>query len=757
MATKMPSGGSDRTYRTERKNGAVRFGVASRLFFAFCLVTLATVVVAVVGDSGLREARQTLKTSSDSFSNVSSLLENTTKSLNDTGATLTRVSETLDATVTTMEETSNRVNTLNTVELPAVIAIGAIREALTAVAVGERTLLMRQLYDADIRTEQRSAISQAFSRADAALESFARIEPRLGPEKRDAWQQFLASWKNWQAVHNQLMEQFDKIDDFLERRVRGGFEFEDVAKTAFDIAFGEGQTARDTVNRKLDAVVRLISDSTRESARVASSNTKNATDDAIDAKENMGSATRQLGGFMTQMDVVSREVRQTTEANAASIANAERARYFFIICSILGFLVSLILALHMTRYLSLPIRFAAEQMGLLAKGRIDRDIMGGYTGRSDEVGVLARSFEDMLQAQREEVNIAGEMASGDFSGSVRLRGDEDQLGKALSEMMRITHDALVRVNRHVQQVTEGSQAISTVSQSLSVGAIKTATALVQISASTTQIGEQTHRNAQNASRANDFAKSSRAVAERGYAAVEEMVVSMHEIQASSAKIAQIVKLIDDIAFQTNLLALNAAVEAARAGRQGKGFSVVADEVRNLAGRSAKAARETATLVEDTVKRVENGVAIAMRTDEAFKEILDNAQQTTKLYGEIAASSQEQSKNIDQIVEGLSQIDHSTQENSRYASQTANAAQALSRQSGELRQMMVRFQLQNGLEDGADAGRRGNDIEYSLPRRELPMFSGDVEEDDTRLLGHSFWAKGSEEQGGEPAGFPRSWE
>lgn len=691
----------------------VKWGVATRLLLAFCGITFITVMVALIGNDGLRDSRRTLFASRESFDHVSVLLENTTKSLSDTSDTISNAQSALDMAVSTMKETTNRVNNLNSSDLPAIIAIGSIRESLTAVAVGERTLLMRQLYNADIRSEQRTAIRSAFERANNSLEDFAAIEPRLLLGKREAWKDFLDSWNNWVTVHQRLMEQFDKIDTMLANRVRGGFEFEEVAKRAFDLAFGEAHSAREQVNEKLDAMVSLISGLVRESAKVASEDTQNATADAIVATESMGNATEQIEVFKDKMAALNDQVKKTTSATEVSIENADKVLWYFIIFSLFGFVASALLALWQIRLLSRPIHDAAEQMRLLSLGKIDRNIMSGYINRTDEIGVLARSVEEMLISQKEDVNIAGDMAGGDFSGSVTLRSNEDQLGIALSKMMRITHDALARVNRHVQQVTDGSQAISTVSQALSVGAKETSSALVEISSHTTEIGEQTHNNAKNAARANEFAISSREVAERGYAAVEEMVASMQEIQSSSARIAQIVKLIDDIAFQTNLLSLNAAVEAARAGRQGKGFSVVAEEVRNLAARSAKAARETASLVEDTVERVANGANIAMRTDEAFKEILDNAQQTTKLYGEIAAASQEQSKNIDQIVSGLSQIDRSTQENTRYASQTAAAAQALSRQTGELHKMMIRFQLQDAQNRKLRATARDDAARFSL--------------------------------------------
>jgi methyl-accepting chemotaxis protein len=468
-----------------------------------------------------------------------------------------------------------------------------------------------------------------------------------------------------------------------------------VAKRAFDIAFGEGQTARDDVNRCLDAVVTLISNTTQVSATAVGDDTHSATRKAVTAKDSMDYAVAQMDEFRAQLATVNREVTDTSAATRASIENASRTRGYLLVCSLFGLAVSVGLALWQTRYLSLPIRLAAKQMDLIAQGKIDRDIMREYVARPDEIGGLARSIGAVLASQREEVHVAGDMAAGNFSGAVRLRSGEDQLGRALSEMMRLTHDALVRVNRHVEQVTDGADDISRASQSLSAEAQKSAATLVEISASTTQIGEQTHSNAKSATQASDFANASREIAEQGYSAVQEMVSSMREIQASSAQIARIVKLIDDIAFQTNLLALNAAVEAARAGRQGKGFSVVAEEVRNLATRSAKATQETAALVHDTLECVNTGVALAQRTDESFKAILNYVQRSTGLYSEIAAASQEQSRGIDQIIFSLAQIDHSTRQNSEYATQMAKAAQTLSRQTGELGQMMVRFQLHGG--------------------------------------------------------------
>ena len=292
-----------------------------------------------------------------------------------------------------------------------------------------------------------------------------------------------------------------------------------------------------------------------------------------------------------------------------------------------------------------------------------------YLRRNDEIGTLCVSFQNLGRQQADLV-------------------------KAFLLMKTSMHDVFSQVVEAAMQVNVGATQIAGASQSLSQGATESAASLEQISASMHEIGAQSKHNAGNAQQANHLAADVRTAVDRGSTRMDEMVAAMGQIKSSSQHIAKIIKTIDEIAFQTNLLALNAAVEAARAGRHGKGFAVVAEEVRSLAGRSAKAARETAELIESSNARVEIGVGIAQQTAEALNEIVDGITKAADLVAEIAAASNEQALGVAEVSQGLEQIDDVTQQNSAHAEETASAAEALLVQARDLQDMLARFRFKD---------------------------------------------------------------
>jgi hypothetical protein len=257
-------------------------------------------------------------------------------------------------------------------------------------------------------------------------------------------------------------------------------------------------------------------------------------------------------------------------------------------------------------------------------------------------------------------------------------------------------------------VTREAGQISAASQALAQGAAQQASALEEISSSLEEMASMTRQNADNASQANLLAAEARGQAESANASTLRMVEAMETIGHSTEQTSRIMKTIDEIAFQTNLLALNAAVEAARAGEAGKGFAVVAEEVRNLAGRSAAAARNTADLISDAVASTQSGALIAMEMAGALDEITQGSGRVANLFSEIAAACNQQAQGIEQITAAVSQMDSTTQANAGCAEQTASSAELLNGQAESLNRTIIVLTGLVGRSQGrADyAGRNG---------------------------------------------------
>ena len=315
-----------------------------------------------------------------------------------------------------------------------------------------------------------------------------------------------------------------------------------------------------------------------------------------------------------------------------------------------------------------------------------------HLNRTDEIGTLANALDTMADGLQQRAELAEAIAEGDLTQEVILASEQDVLGRALRTMTEKLNDILSQISMAGEQIDSGSSQVSDSAQDLSQGSTQQASAIEEIGASLNELTGQTQINAENAASANQLATTARNAAGEGSKQMQQMVVAMQEINESGQNISKIIKTIDEIAFQTNLLALNAAVEAARAGQHGKGFAVVAEEVRNLAARSAKAAQETAALIEGSVQKGENGTEIANRTAKALEEIVNGIGKTSDLVAEIAASSRDQAEGLSQVNDGLSQVDQVVQRNTAGAEESASAAEELSSQSAYLRQLIAQFRL-----------------------------------------------------------------
>ena len=257
-------------------------------------------------------------------------------------------------------------------------------------------------------------------------------------------------------------------------------------------------------------------------------------------------------------------------------------------------------------------------------------------------------------------------------------------GKAIADPIE---NIIKTLRESGQQIASASQEISSSSQSLAEGSSEQAASLEETSSSLEEISSMTKQNAVNSGQADNLMKETNQVVNRADESMRHLIVSMGDISRSSEETRKVVKNIDEIAFQTNLLSLNAAVEAARAGEAGAGFAVVADEVRNLALRSAEAAKNTAALIDGTVKKVMDGTELVAKTNDAFKQVNESSSRVGELVGEIAAASNEQAQGIEQVNIAVTEMDKLTQQNAANAEESASASQELSAQANQLKEIV----------------------------------------------------------------------
>ena len=352
----------------------------------------------------------------------------------------------------------------------------------------------------------------------------------------------------------------------------------------------------------------------------------------------------------------------------------------------------------------------AHQRNLLAQltGQHTADIkLGGATLRvianpmvdqaGARVGTVVQWVDRTQEAKSEaEINLAVTNAiDGDLTTRISLEGKHGffkSLANGVNELLENTADVVRQMATAAAEVHTGADEISRGNLNLSQRTEQQAASLEETASSMEQMTSTVKQNADNAAQANQLAAAAREQAERGGKVVGAAVAAMAEINVASKKIADIIGVIDEIAFQTNLLALNAAVEAARAGEQGRGFAVVASEVRNLASRSAQAAKEIKGLIQDSVGKVGDGTKLVDESGKVLAEIVTGVKKVTDVVAEIAASSREQAAGIEQVNNAVTSMDATTQQNAALVEEASAAAQALTEQASHLMQLIVHYRI-----------------------------------------------------------------
>lgn len=349
-------------------------------------------------------------------------------------------------------------------------------------------------------------------------------------------------------------------------------------------------------------------------------------------------------------------------------------------------------ALYLNFSIARPIGRVAKVANIVSQGNMRADTSEFDLERHDEVGVLANAVAELVDSFNKQSVTLAAVANGDLSTETPVRGDADMLGKAISSVCDNLNADVREILTASEQVTQGADQVSNASHTLAQGAIEQAAAVEQLSETIVEISHTTRENASMAEKSTALLSNIRSNAIRNNQRMDELMKASEQINDAAANVSKVLKLINSIAFQTNILSLNAAVEASNAGEYGLGFSVVAEEVRALANKTADAARSSAQLISDMMEKSDLGVRIAENTRQDLNGMVDEILESARMAEEIARSSQEQRAGVEQVKVGINQVAHIIAVNSQTADRAAAAAEEMSVQAGNMMRLVERFRL-----------------------------------------------------------------
>jgi len=445
---------------------------------------------------------------------------------------------------------------------------------------------------------------------------------------------------------------------------------------------------------------------TSEAMLVALSDYERVINDFISTitkRENLLSAGETLSvDALTAVGSLVSMVEASSMNNADTMINSGSVTLIVtIVIVIVAIFLSIFLALYLSGLISKPLTLLAGFMnkagttGDISLSPQDVETIQTMSLVKDEIGQAISGSALFVQHVTTIASVLESVASGDLSVDISILSDLDVLGVSIKRTLENLNSMFTEIAASSNQVSSGAKQVANGAQMLAQGSTEQAASIQQLSSSITEISDRIKENAVIADRTSKLSATIKENAEKGSLQMDEMITAVSDINEASRNIGKIIKTIDDIAFQTNILALNAAVEAARAGQHGKGFAVVAEEVRNLASKSADAAKDTGDLIQDSMDKAELGARIAGETAASLTEIVTGINESGILIADITKASEEQSMGISQINIGIDQVAQVVQQNSATAEESAAASEEMSGQSDTMRQLVTQFKLKGG--------------------------------------------------------------